>query len=242
MDRVDGRHSRWDAHRIRRRRALVESALRAVRLHGATVTLDDIAAMAGTSKTVLYRYFGDRGGLYLGVVERVSENILGDLLPRLREFGGRGLGAIVRELVDAYTAMVERDPEIYRFVMNRPLGSADGADAVASIEEHVATALSETLAEHVPQLARGRFAAETLSYGLVGFVKAASDHWVASSTGGRLRPRHELVAEVSSLFGAEPDAPDLVHPVVPNSLGAVAVGRPSSAPVRPATLPVKEFS
>ena len=82
MQRVDGRHSRWDAHRVRRRRALVESALRAIRRYGAGVTLDDVATVAGTSKTVLYRYFGDRVGLYHGVVDRVSENILGDLQPR----------------------------------------------------------------------------------------------------------------------------------------------------------------
>ncbi len=230
MDRVDGRHSRWDAHRVKRRRALVESALRAIRRHGAGVTLDDVAAVAGTSKTVLYRYFGDRVGLYLGVVDRVSENILGDLLPRLGSSARRGLHAVVHELVDAYTALVERDPEIYRFVMNRPAGSVDTTDAVASIEARVAAALADTLAEQ-PLRSNHRAGAETLAYGLVGFVKAASDHWVASAVDGRLRPRHDLVAEVAALFGPGTSAVDIVHPAVP-----------PDRPLRPAPTLAKELS
>ena len=34
--------------------------------------MDEIAAEAGTSKTVLYRHFADRAGLYLAVVESVD--------------------------------------------------------------------------------------------------------------------------------------------------------------------------
>jgi len=215
MQRVDGRHSRWDAHRVRRRRALVESALRAIRRYGAGVTLDDVATVAGTSKTVLYRYFGDRVGLYHGVVDRVSENILGDLLPRLTESARRGVAAIVHELVDSYTALVERDPEIYRFVMNRPSGAPDAHDPVASIEARVATALSDTLSDHRARRGLERVAAETLAHGLVGFVRAACDHWVASAVDGRLRPRQDLVAEVSSLFGPGGPTVDIVHPSLP---------------------------
>ena len=175
MQRVDGRHSRWDAHRVRRRRALVESALRAIRRYGAGVTLDDVATVAGTSKTVLYRYFGDRVGLYHGVVDRVSENILGDLLPRLTESARRGVAAIVHELVDSYTA----------------------------------------LSDHRARRGLERVAAETLAHGLVGFVRAACDHWVASAVDGRLRPRQDLVAEVSSLFGPGGPTVDIVHPSLP---------------------------
>jgi AcrR family transcriptional regulator len=215
MDRVDGRHSRWDAHRAKRRRALVESALRAIRKHGAGVTLDDVAAMAQTSKTVLYRYFGDRVGLYLGVVDRVSENILGDLLPRLTASAPRGVGAVVHELVDAYTALVERDPEIYRFVINRPTGAHEVGDAVTSIEMRVAAVLAQTIAEHRARQGRPEQGSETLAYGLVGFVRAASDHWVASATDGGLRPRQELVSEVAALFGPGWSTVDIVDHAVP---------------------------
>ena len=50
----DGRSTRWDQHRAARRRELVDATLRAIRQHGAGVGMDDIAAVAGTSKTVVY--------------------------------------------------------------------------------------------------------------------------------------------------------------------------------------------
>ena len=59
---TDGRSTRWDQHRAARRRELVEATLRAIREHGAAVGMDDIAAEAGTSKTVVYRHFTDRQG------------------------------------------------------------------------------------------------------------------------------------------------------------------------------------
>ena len=60
---VDGRDARWVEHRRVRRRELVESTLRAIRRHGATVGMDEIAAEAGTSKPVIYRHFGEVAAL-----------------------------------------------------------------------------------------------------------------------------------------------------------------------------------
>ena len=76
----DRRDSRWDEHRRRRREELVDATLAAVARHGADVGMDEIAAEAGTSKTVVYRHFADRNELYLAVSARVAD----ELLPRLR--------------------------------------------------------------------------------------------------------------------------------------------------------------
>jgi len=65
----DGRRSRWDGHRLARREELVDATLRAIRTHGAAVGMDEVATSAGTSKTVFYRHFTDRGGLYTAVAE-----------------------------------------------------------------------------------------------------------------------------------------------------------------------------
>src|SRR5660398_211422 len=121
MEYRDGRDTRWQEHRVERRATLVDSALRAIRTHGAAVTIDEIALGAGTSKTVLYRYFGDRNGLYLAMADKVASNILSEVRPRfesLRESGE--VADLVRGLADAYIGLVDRDPDIYLFVMNRP--------------------------------------------------------------------------------------------------------------------------
>ena len=41
--------------------------------------MDEIAAEAGTSKTVIYRHLGDRLGLYLAVCESVDALILAEI-------------------------------------------------------------------------------------------------------------------------------------------------------------------
>src|SRR3954467_6374940 len=74
------RGARWDEHRRARRAQLVEATLAAVGKHGAGVGMDEIAAEAGTSKTVVYRHFTDRSELYVAVCNRVASQ----LLPKLR--------------------------------------------------------------------------------------------------------------------------------------------------------------
>src|SRR5690242_11750349 len=87
----DGRSTRWDEHRATRRRELVEASLRAIRQHGAAVGMDEIAAVAGTSKTVVYRHFTDRQGLYAAVCESVDALILRDLGQAMGADSGHGV-------------------------------------------------------------------------------------------------------------------------------------------------------
>ncbi|WP_240918016.1 TetR/AcrR family transcriptional regulator [Phycicoccus sp. HDW14] len=60
--------------------------------------MDEVAAAAGTSKTVVYRHFTDRAGLYAAVADRVDGTIIrgitraangsdGQPLPRARSCG-----------------------------------------------------------------------------------------------------------------------------------------------------------
>src|SRR5215217_1316595 len=87
----DGRDARWEQHREQRREALVDATIRAVRNHGAGVGMDDIAAEAGTSKTVIYRHFEDKAGLYRpladdpvgGTVDQVTDKLTRLLLDSL---------------------------------------------------------------------------------------------------------------------------------------------------------------
>ena len=71
----DGRSVRWDRHRAERRLELVRAARSAVHALGAHASMEEIASHAGTSKTVYYRYFGDREGLRLAVSERVTAHM-----------------------------------------------------------------------------------------------------------------------------------------------------------------------
>lgn len=181
-----------------RRRELVEAALRAIRRHGPSVGMDDISAEAGTSKTVIYRHFGDRTGLYSAVAESVDQRILDSLRTATADWNTQDPTALVGPMVDAYLSLVEKDPEIYRFVVTRPL--LDGPvehDPVAGLTDQIGAQVAQVLEAHLTLQGRDASCAQTWGHGLVGFVRAAADHWMDSE---RSRPRQDVVADVTSLF------------------------------------------
>lgn len=64
---TDGRSTRWDDHRAIRRAELVHAARKAVHKGGPGVSMDEIAAASGTSKSIIYRYFEDKTGLQIAI-------------------------------------------------------------------------------------------------------------------------------------------------------------------------------
>ncbi len=200
MSTTDGRDTRWQQHRLDRRRELVSHALRAIRVHGARVGMDEIAARAGTSKTVIYRHFGDRAGLYDAVVAAVHDYIHAGLTAALEGGAGRDLADLVHDLADAYLALVERDPDIYRFVLDRPaVASAAAADPAGSLTaimgDHVADAIAAQLSAQDLDPA----CAPTWGHGVVGFIRATADRWMAAPDRA---PRAVVVAQVDALLGS----------------------------------------
>jgi AcrR family transcriptional regulator len=207
--RIDGRDARWTAHREQRRRELTEAALRAIRAHGATVGMDEIASEAGTSKTVIYRHFGDRLGLYLAVCASVDASIMGDLQDALAK-ASRGSGqtplsgdprTVVEAVIDSYFVQVERDPEVYRFVVRRPaLNVAPEDDPVIGISDTIADVLQPIFADALRVAGRRPTAARIWAHGLIGFVRESADRWLADSDRQSRRVVVRQLAEFAS-FG-----------------------------------------
>lgn len=204
--RPDGRATRWAEHRLTRRAELVEATVRAVRRHGAGVGMDEIAAEAGTSKSVLYRHFSDKAGLYLAVVESVDRLIARDLERAL------GTGApgeqpealiarperVIHAAVDAYLALVEKDPEVYRFVVTHPLLDRPmGDDPLTGLTRRIGDELAALITAALAASGREAAAAGALAHGVVGLVRAAADHWLATPDP---LPRAELTRQLSALI------------------------------------------
>ena len=174
----DRRRTRWDDHRRDRREQLVDAAVRAIRSAGAGVGMDEVAAAAGTSKAGVYRYFADRGELYLAVCTRVSERLVAQLSQALavEHEPRRQLSAAI----DAYLRVIEADPEVYRFIHHRPV-------ADRSVSEDPVRDLSGLVGAHVAEVITQRLAADGLDtsaagpwgHGIVGLVQSAADHWLA---------------------------------------------------------------
>lgn len=193
----DGRATRWQEHNLQRRRDLVASTLRAIRRHGAGVGIDEVAAAAGTSKTVIYRHFGGRTGLYVAVVEWVHAFIRSKLIPALESAADMDPAHLVAELTDRYLSLVERDPEIYQFVVTRPTDSDPVADPVTGITGRIGDELAEVLRVWLDARGLDTNAATAWGHGIVGYVWAVADKWI---TTGHKRPRAEIVAFTAQLF------------------------------------------
>jgi AcrR family transcriptional regulator len=204
----DGRSSRWDEHRLTRRAELVEATLLAIRTHGAGVGMDEVAATARTSKTVFYRHFTDRAGLYTAVAERVDATIIRDLTRAAGDpvaDGGRG---VIRGVIASYLHLVEDDPQVYRFIVNAPIvppGERPEGDVAAGmtgrIAAHVADLVAGGMASASPPEGVGRAgvppdarACQLWGVALVGMVRAAADAWIADG-GASAGPSSEQLAD-----------------------------------------------
>ncbi|MBA2626299.1 MAG: TetR/AcrR family transcriptional regulator [Acidimicrobiia bacterium] len=178
--------------RAQRRSELLEAGVRVIRRDGPSPSMEAIAREAGVTKPILYRHFGDRSGLVAAVASRFADE-LADVLDRSLVAGGDARSQLVGA-VDAYLAFVERDPSLYRFVLEGVgSGSAANLDGfLRSLGHRVALVLGEQL-RAAGQDSGG---AEPLAHGIVGFVHAAGGWWVEGPT----MPRARLVQYLTDLL------------------------------------------
>jgi AcrR family transcriptional regulator len=178
-----------------RRRSLLEAADRVVRRSGPEASMAAIAAEAGISKPVVYRHFGDKGGLYRALADRHIAELMGRLTAALRQPADRA--ERTRLVVDAYLAAIEEEPQIYRFLLHRaPIEEPTLTGLVAELTRRVAEALSAGIRSelHLPESSQPT--ALAWAYGMVGAVQAAGDWWLES----REVPRARLVDDLCALL------------------------------------------
>jgi AcrR family transcriptional regulator len=175
----DGRRLRWQAHRDARRDELITAAIAAVRRHGAGVGMEQIAAQAGTSKAVVYRYFTDRADLYLAVGGRIAGTLTDTITGAMEDQAEPR--AVLQAGVEAYLTLIEAEPELYRFVVRRPLldrAVTLGQDPVADYMNVLGARISRILGDVLREVGLDSGAAEPWGYGMVGMVHSAGDWWL----------------------------------------------------------------
>lgn len=187
--------------------------------------MDDIAAEAGTSKTVFYRHFTDRAGLYAAVAEHLDAVIVRDIsaamqpkLTRERdavvgavgravhgagdEVGGARAPQLIASAIGSYLTMAESDPEIYRFVAAAPfLASAErpAGDVATGIAREVGTQLGRLLEASLTSQGHDPAPAQTWGHAIVGMIHAAADQWMAAGGSASGTSRAELCDRLTDL-------------------------------------------
>ena len=207
---MDGRTARWANHREERRRDLIRAARRAVHRLGPEAPMEDIAAAAGTSKSVFYRYFGDKAGLQAAM----GEVVLARMQNRIAEAARTAQSPYecLRAMVGAYLGMAASSPHVYEFVTRVPSGSQADVEAGAAFGNFF-DAVGSMIEDPMRRLlSPGRQA--TIMFwptAAMGLVRAAGERWLETPE-NTAKPSLDAMAEMIAdwLFagiGAEADDP-----------------------------------
>jgi AcrR family transcriptional regulator len=174
--KTDGRKRRWHQHKVERRTELVDGALDAIRRRGRDISMDEIAAEIGVSKTVLYRYFVDKNDLTTAVMMRFAQTTL---IPNMAAALSSDLDGfdLTREVIRVYVDTVAAEPEPYRFVMAN--SSASKNKVVADSEQIIARMLAVMLRRRMQGAGMDTRGVEPWAFLIVGGVQQATHSWMS---------------------------------------------------------------
>ncbi|MGA5560890.1 TetR family transcriptional regulator [Streptomyces platensis] len=192
----------------RRRRELLEAAERIVLRDGPDASMNAIAAEAGITKPILYRHFGDKGGLYRALAVRHTDALLANLAtaldaPVLRRDR-------VEATLDAYLLAIEARPQVYRFLMH-PSDEDNASESGFDVGRHSAPLLrrlgeelAKVITDRLDLGPGGELRARVWGHGIVGMMQHAGDWWL------RERPcsREQLVKQLADLLWGQLAAVD----------------------------------
>lgn len=162
--------------------------------------MEDIAAAADTSKSVYYRYFGDKTGLQRAMAEVVTGQMqqkivdAAEAAPTPRE----GLHAMVL----AYLQMARTSPNVYAFVTRVGIaeanaGDSDAQDTLAHFLAAITAMISRPMHAYLlsPDRPAGPddAAPEFWPAAAIGMVRSAGETWL-STPDGPGKPTEEQMA------------------------------------------------
>jgi AcrR family transcriptional regulator len=180
--RPDGRQLRWDKHNQARRQNILDAAVLVLEETepGEEMHVQQIAARAGLSRTVVYRHFTDRADLDHAVQGAILEMLAGQLLPEVTLAGT--IEEIIRRIVGTYVRWTVDHPSLHRFAEHDVPGAA-GASALEVSVVQIATQVEELITVGAEQLGvqladEDAAALDPLVFGLVGAVFSATRRWL----------------------------------------------------------------
>ncbi len=144
--------------------------------------MDEIAGEADVTKPVLYAVFGDKAGLATALSQRFASDLVPDVLGAF----AKDLPAtdMVHEAIGTFIAWVEREPELYRFLVRGVAGGSSSfvdQDLVAAFGSQ----LSQILGAGLRSAGVDSGPAEVWSFSILAAVFAGAEWWLERQTMSR---------------------------------------------------------
>lgn len=199
--RPDGRQVRWSQHNQARRLRIIEAAVEVIEAGrpGDGVHVQQIAARAGLSRTVVYRHFEDRRDLDRAVQRRIIAMLWDTLLPSMTLDGT--VPEIIERIVGTYVGWAVEHPALHRMADHDETPDGPLERALEEIADQIGQFVSGALDALGGELSEEQsVAVDPLVYGIVGSVFGAVRRWLAKPTPGLSAERLATLASQSVWF------------------------------------------
>ncbi len=220
---IDGRSARWESHREERRRDLIKATRRAIHRLGPDASMEDIATNAGTSKSVFYRYFGDKSRLRRAVGTVVIRQMQ-DTISAARQ-GATAPREGVTAMIAAYLNMAATSPNVYFFATIQADGDPNQSGELSGFFDSVTAMITEPLRHLMddpdsPLLGYWPTAA-------IGLIRTTGELWLQTAVDPSKPDSHAMAEQISTwLFDG---VGQLVSPTSAPAIEAASESEPESA-------------
>jgi len=187
---ADGRRLRWAEHRAQRRAAFVDAGVRAVDEFGPGASAEQIAELAGVSRSVLYRYFRDRDDLRQAIADQIVGEVVDSVMPHLQITPTVTPRSVIGETIAVIVGWFDEHPNMYYFLRERRATSLDAVEA--TLADRVAALLKLVMMF----LGMDGEQADPGAYGIVGFVESAGAWWLSRRGTPAAMPRERFTDNV----------------------------------------------
>lgn len=181
--------------RALRREEFLDAADTAIRQGGAGVTMADVAATAGVTKPVLYRYVADKGDLVQALALRYAARI--ESLVEEGTSTADDPRAMIERTIDAYLTFIESEPAIHAFLVHRaPVDAPGVAEHLQRFTAQLAGRISVIVSDELARAGKETSGAEAFAHGMVGMVQSTGEWWLSGRTEGAAMSREQLVGHL----------------------------------------------
>jgi AcrR family transcriptional regulator len=179
-----------------RREEFLDAAETVIRRVGMKASASLIAQEAGVTKPIIYRHFGDLQDLYRELAIR-HQNRLASYLRGARESAGDvDHRTMTHTVMTAFFAGVEREPNLFRFLVLAPGDPADGEAGQSWFVRRFAEQMAIYLAAEAGQPLSDKYRA--MGYAAAGAMVATGSWWLEE---GKV-PRAEAVEALTDVMAA----------------------------------------